>query len=190
MSLADQPSSPSQAGDLYGHDFRLIQPHLFLVRVPPNGRPSRRPRSSSGPWLRVRFCCPVASLLTMTTSEALAPRHGLLFIPVASRSTAPQAPELPPFTLPVLRRVPSAIPRRFWKLRQSILFHFQCGFHPRWTDSATAGFGPFPSRPGGISRLHSSLHAAARVFVRPAPARTFTIELAPPVSPPNGVDYH
>ena len=42
---------------------------------------------------------------------------------------------------------------------------------------------------GRVSRLQSSLHAAARRLARPSLTRTFTLELSPPESPPKDVEY-
>jgi len=42
---------------------------------------------------------------------------------------------------------------------------------------------------GGVTRLQSSLHAAARWIARSSPARAFTPELAPPGSPLEDVGY-
>jgi len=86
MSLVDQSSSPACATDLYGHACRLVQPHLFMPGFLRAVGFHLRTRSSSGPWLRLRLFCPVASSLTMATSESLTPRHGLLFIPWRRRA--------------------------------------------------------------------------------------------------------
>jgi len=61
--------------------------------------------------------------------------------------------------------------------------------HLLLTGSASAGHASRFTR-GGLTRLQSSLHAAARSFAGPAPTRAFTFELSSHESPHWNVEYH
>ena len=96
--------------------------------------------------------------------------------------------EGPQFTLCVFSSVPSSVPRRTWRLHSTVPSPSTIAFaisavarrpliHARWFTR------------GCVTRLQSSLYATARRMARPSPARTFTLELSPPESPPWGVEY-
>ena len=69
-------------------------------------RTSSQTRPSSGPWLRRRLFCPLASSLTMATSALLRATPGLCSYPQRSRPA-----EGPHFYLPELADVPPSLLR-------------------------------------------------------------------------------
>ena len=98
-------------------------------------------------------------------------------------------PELPHFTLRVCPCVPPSVPRRSGWLLVTVTspstLAFTNSIMARLPLSHAVG-----SRVGRVTRLQSSLYAAARRLARPSPTRTFTFELSPPKSPSRGVEYN
>ena len=98
--------------------------------------------------------------------------------------------ELPHFTLRVWPCMPSSVPRRSGWLPATVPSPPALAF----TNSVLVRLPLSPhavgSRVGRVTRLQSSLHAAACKVARPSPTRPFTFELSPPKSPPRGVKYN
>ena len=91
-------------------------------------------------------------------------------------------PEGPHFPLRVCSFVPPSVPRRTSRLHSAVawprILTFALFVQARPPHCPACWF----SR-GRVTRLQSSLYAAARRIARPSPARTFTFELTPPESP-------
>ena len=102
------------------------------------GASSLRTLRSRGPWLGVGLFCPVASSLTMASSEALGFSRRLMFFADGSLPCG-RIPEIPQFKLRVCPSVPFAIPRRVgWWLTVrfpsiGVFAHFAEARHPRFS---------------------------------------------------------
>jgi hypothetical protein len=97
--------------------------------------------------------------------------------------------EVPQFTLRVLLSVPPPVPRRTGRLQVVVASPSVVAFaqsararHPLAHASRFAR--------GCVTRLQSSLYAAARRVAGPSPTRTFTFELSSHESPPWNVEYN
>ena len=102
-----------------------------VYRILRFNRPRRLPtstRSSRGPWLARRLCCPSGSSLTMASSEPLDPQQGE---PCFSHNRRPRKtaqggdPEVPQFTPQDCPSVPSPLPRRLRECVWLLLPHEQ-----------------------------------------------------------------
>ena len=97
----------------------------------------QKSRSSSGPWLRSRFCCPAASSLTMATSESLRSRDVLFIFVHRVQETAPKPQSFP--NLLCLSFGTCRLPYPGGSDDFIRLFiHRRCCFHPMRRDSTTA----------------------------------------------------
>ena len=132
--------------------------------------------SSSGPWLPVRFYCPVGSRLTMATSAPLSATRRLmsysarLRVPLASRRGSPIY-SANPFT-PCRRPYPGGPS----DCLQRCLHRRLC--LRRISTGSTTTNPTTPNQVGSVTRLQRSLHATAWSVACPASARTFTTELS------------
>ena len=84
--------------------------------------------------------------------------------------------------------VPPSVPRRTERLTPDCCFIALAGLRHSRTGSASHT-GLIGFLPGFLTRLQSSLYAAARRDCSPFTDRAFTFELSPPKSPPRGVEY-
>jgi len=156
-----------------------------------DSRPGRRCRSR-GPWLaegRLRLpcglCCPAGSSLTMASSEPLRPTRRLIVLRPAGawgRRGSQLLSACPSFRAVCITPVDPVV-FGCCSTTDISLRHYPTG---------SASTSPDKSRftSGRVTRLHSSLYAAARKFVRPSPTRAFTVELSSHESPHWNVDYH
>jgi hypothetical protein len=102
-----------------------------VYRILRFNRPRRLPtstRSSRGPWLARRLCCPPGSSLTMASSEPLDPQQSdLRFSHYRRPRSRPRAanPEVPQFTPQDCPSVPSPLPRRLRECVWLLLPHEQ-----------------------------------------------------------------
>ena len=98
--------------------------------------------------------------------------------------------EVPQFTLPVCFLRAAFPTPADWATALGHYFITHAGLPSLSRRSASA----LPRHPvpawSALTRLQSSLPAAARKIASPAPVRTFTLELSPPKSPPRGVKYN
>jgi hypothetical protein len=112
-------------------------------------------------------------------SRTLRSIYGLIRTVLARRSCLGWLRELPQFTLRDCPCVPPSVPR--WTGRLPVVvasppvLAFAQLAQARRPRPAHAG-----SRAESVTRLQSSLHAAARRLVSPSPTRAFTFELSPP----------
>ena len=87
-------------------------------------------------------------------------------------------------SLRAVSRTPAdrSVARGYYFTDRSSLHHLRTGsasaFHASWFTR------------GSLTRLQSSLHAAARSFAGPSPTRAFTFELSPRGSPHRSVEYN
>ena len=96
--------------------------------------------------------------------------------------------EAPQFTLHDCFPVPPSIPRQTQRLLSTVTPPLALAFAQSVQTRHLHGHARRFTR-GRVTRLQSSLHATARRFASPTPARTFTFELSPPESPRRGVEY-
>ena len=97
--------------------------------------------------------------------------------------------EVPHFTLRVLLSVPPPVPRRTGRLQVVVASPTVVAFAQSARARHPLGHASRFSR-GSVTRLQSSLYAAARRFARPTPTRTFTFELSSHESPHWNVEYN
>jgi hypothetical protein len=150
-----------------------------------SGSKSHERCRSRGPWLADRLCCPTGSSLTMASSEPLYPTRRLISLR-PSGAWGHRGSQLlsacPRFRAACLTPVDSVVfgccSTTDVSLRR----------HPTGSASTSPGRSRFT--PGRVTRLHSSLYAAARKLARPSPTRAFTVELSSHESPRWNVDYH
>ena len=147
------------------------------------GNPSRRTFSgapaltvrSRGPWLASGLFCPAGSSLTTASSEALGPSRRFMHYPAGLCPCGPESRDSPIYsTCPSLRAVSHTPSDRAG---------LGCGLSARAALAISA-----PARHpnvhasrftrGCVTRLQSSLDAAARRFARPSSTRAFTFELS------------
>jgi hypothetical protein len=146
---------------------------------------SRGHRRSKGPWLASGLCCPAGSSLTMASSEPLLPTRRLIGLRPAGawgRRGSQLLSACPCFRAVCLTPVDSVVFGCCSTTDVSLRRHR--------TGSASTFPGKRRFTPGGVTRLHSSLYAAARKLARPSPTRAFTVELSSHESPRWNVDYH
>jgi hypothetical protein len=127
-----------------------------------------RPR---GPWLGNGLFCPVASSLTMASSALLDPPSGLLYFVrrvFASKARTEKVPDLSCVSFDPCRLPYPGGPDGFTVIAPSVLPS------PFWERLGVHGIPLESVRVGGLTRLQSSLYAAARIFGCPSPTRTFT----------------
>ncbi len=147
---------------------------------------------SRGPWLASGLCCPAGSGLTMTSSAPLASTHRLMTSPAGPHAHGPASSgmaEGPQFTLRDCPSVLPSLPRWTGRLLLTVASPPLVAF----ADCVAARRPQIHARRfwrGRLTRLQSSLHAAARKLAGPSPTRAFTFELAPPQSPARGVEYN
>jgi hypothetical protein len=123
----------------------------------------------------------------MASSEPLAASWSLMF----SRAglCCRRSREGPHFTLRVCSRRAISLTPAARAAAGGYHFAARRGLRLLRTGSATAGpRAPVPAR--RLTGLISSLALRPDRIASPAPARTFTFELAPPESPRRGVEYH
>jgi hypothetical protein len=97
--------------------------------------------------------------------------------------------ELPQFNPRFYSFVPPSVPRRFERLLMTVPSPSALAF----AISALARLTQYHHRrfsDESVTRLQSSLHAAARRIARPSSARTFTFELSTPELPHGVVEYN
>jgi len=119
------------------------------------------------------------------------PTCRLIFFIQQARALRPPsgwARELPQFTPHVFPFVPPSVPRQTQRLPMTVasplILAFATFAQARHLLLPHAG-----SRVSCVTRLQGSLHAAARRFARPSPARAFTSKLSSPESPQRDVEY-
>ena len=130
-------------------------------------------------------------MLTMASSETLASSHRLIFFArwvFALRPRMGWMRELPHFAPRLFSFVPPSVPRQTQRLLLAVssppALAFASFVQARHLHTHARRF---PR--GRVTRLQSSLYAAARRFASPSPARTSTFELSPPESPQRSVEY-
>jgi len=192
-SLGGQPSPSARAGGLYGRYFLLAQFRTccsVIMTFVPSERARCRVGCARPVALGSATGCSVRRRLRLLWPHPRlwhpAAAYFMLFRnvqrPCPSNARASPIYSACPLTRAVCR-IPAVLTTSFDYLSVASVAFILLG-----EDSATA----LSDRSGlvrWLTRLHSSLYAAARVMVCPATARTFTIELSPPVSPPDDVDY-
>ena len=148
---------------------------------------SRRCRSSCrtlrprGPWLASGLFCPAGSSLTMASSEALAHSRRLMN---SATGLCPRAAGQRFPTLLCVSFAPCRLPYPGGSGGLDCCSSARGGLRPSVKGSAPAtSHAEVGSRVAAISRLQSSLYAAARSVARPSPTRTFTFELSSHESP-------
>jgi hypothetical protein len=117
--------------------------------------------------------CVIAYYGLIRASESLPPTYGFRRRVFAANS---QNPEGPQFKLRVCRAVPSPVPRRtgWWlTVRSPPVLPSSL-----WERLGIRGIPLQSVHVGGLSRLQSSLDAAARIVASPSPTRAFTFELS------------
>jgi len=161
----------------------------------PCGQACRRPPISAlqsrGPWLAARLCCPRRSALTTASSATLDPTTALSASSSRLRPTTWYglvSRASPLYSVCLSLRAVFRTPA-FRVAACDCYFTTRTGLHQFHAGSAPASHA-VGSRVGRVTRLQSSLDAAARRVARPSPTRTFTFELSPPKSPPRGVEYN
>ena len=121
-----------------------------------------------------------------------APSFGLFSSSIGSLPLRPRmgwCRQIPQFAPRIYNSVPSSVSRRSCRVHLVVYSPTVIAF----AISALARQ-PYPTHAGShvgtVTRLQSSLYATARRLDSPSPARTFTIELSPDVSPRAYVDYN
>ena len=177
--LTPRPPSPACPRRLIGRHGRSLVSRRFVRRRSGDQaapRTSDPDRESSGPGLPSRLECPVGSLLTMATSAPRSATGRLMNCSVrlrdrpASRRGSP-IDSAHPFT-PCRRPYPGGPNDGLRRClpRGCCLRRIRTG---STTTDPTA-----PDPVGSVTRLQPSLPVTAWSVARPAPARTFTTELA------------
>ena len=136
---------------------------------------------SRGPWLFSVLCCHTRSLLTMASSESVCTFQCLIFFVhwiFALRPHMGWYRQIPQFAPRIYNCVPSSVPRRPCQVHLVVssltVIAFAKSVVARQPHLHTRRFSC-----GCVTRLQSSLYAAARRIASPSPTRTFTSKLSP-----------
>jgi len=161
------------------------QKSRFRAPVALAGKPSRGTVSgvaggtvrSRGPWLACGLCCPAGSMLTMASSEALARSGRFMDYPagLCPDDSGPGSRDSPIYSACPSVRAVSRTPSDQAGLgcggsARAALAIFVLARHPNAHASRFAR--------GRVTRLQSSLDAAARTVAGPSSTRAFTFELS------------